>query len=297
MTYGSATTAEGVAEYFAHIYKGSAPTRLVQDFENRYRAVGRSPLVDITERQASNLEKLLGKGYVVQAGMRHSAPFIAEAVAECHAAGATSLVGIILSPQFSSLIMEGYNAAFREAAARHGFEQHVAVAEPWGTEPHFIKLLASRIKASLAALNKQYGASVPVIFTTHSLPQRVVKEDPGYLNQLQATIDAVREELDPNLEWYAGYQSAGHTPEAWLKPDLLEILANLHKKETPAVLIAPIQFLADHLEVLYDLDIAARMQCEGFGIAYNRIEMSNTDPLFIEALASIVYSLCREREK
>lgn len=292
MTYGSATTAEHVAEYFERIYKGKASKALIQDFENRYRAVGRSPLIGITESQASHLQERLGDDYIVRAGMRHSEPFIESAVADCRTAGATSLKGIILSPQFSSFIMEGYKTAFMEAIVRHGFdEREVTVVGPWGTEPHFVELLGNCIALSLTELYNQYGHAVPIIFTTHSLPKRVVEKDPSYLEQLQATIDAVREMLDPKLEWYAGYQSAGHTPEEWLKPDLVDILSQLQDKKAPAVLIVPIQFLSNHLEVLYDLDIAAKKQCEERGIGYHRIELPNTDGLFIDTLAAIVNNL------
>lgn len=292
MTYGSATTAEHVADYFERIYKGRASQALIEDFENRYRLVGHSPLIEITKKQASLLEERLGDGYVVRAGMRHSAPFINDAIGECRAAGAVSLVGIVLSPQFSPFIMEGYVATFKEAALLHHFSEDTAViADAWPAEHHFVELLAKRIQESLAELQKKYGVSVPIVFTTHSLPQRVVQKDPKYLGQLQATIDATLKKLSPGVEWYAGYQSAGHTPEEWLKPDLTDILAKLKEKEKPAVLIVPIQFLADHLEVLYDLDIAARAQCEELGVAYHRIALPNTDPLFIEALASIATSV------
>lgn len=288
MTYGSATTAEHVPTYFERIYKGKASANLVRDFENRYRSVSRSPLVEITNSQAAHLEQLLGDTYVVRAGMRHSAPFIEDSISECRDAGATSLMGVILSPQFSSSIMEGYKTAFREAALRHGFDaRQITIAEPWSTEPHFIELLAARVTESLEALTQTYEVSVPVIFSTHSLPKRVIDSDPGYLEQIQGTIDAVRRKLDSNLEWYAAYQSAGHTPESWLKPDLVDILRELHEKKSPAVLIVPIQFVADHLEILYDLDIAARAQCEALGLAYHRISLPNTDPLFIEALAAV----------
>src|SRR3989344_6198426 len=232
MTYGSATTAEHVVEYFERIYKGKASVELIQDFENRYRLVGHSPLVEITEKQAALLQQSLGDRYVVRAGMRHFAPFIEDAVVDCRTMGATSLIGIILSPQFSSFIMEGYKTAFMNAATRHGFGGDATVVEPWGTEPHFVELLASRVRQSLKDLQEEYGVSVPVIFTTHSLPQRVVERDPSYLQQLQSTIDAVREKLDGGLEWYAGYQSAGHTPEKWLKPELVDILSILHKKNS-----------------------------------------------------------------
>jgi ferrochelatase len=304
MTYGSATTADYVEEYFERIYKGKASEATIEDFKNRYRLIGRSPLVDITTSQAAHLQEKLGSAYAVRAGMRHSAPFIEDAVAECAALGATSLVGIILSPQFSSFIMEGYKTAFMEAAVAHGLGERASVAGPWGTEPHFIELLAQRVQESLKRLDDEYGIPVPVIFTTHSLPQRVVEKDPQYLEQLAETIAAVKERLNVSEEqsssrsersWYAGYQSASHTPEEWLKPDLFDILKDIKAHGAPAALIVPIQFLADHLEILYDLDIAAKAQCDELGIVYNRIELPNTAPLFIEALAAIARSLARNR--
>jgi protoporphyrin/coproporphyrin ferrochelatase len=293
MTYGSATTADHVDEYMRDIYKDKIPEGLVEDFAERYRLVGRSPLVEITEQQAILLgRELNGKGgqrYVVQAGMLHSHPFIEEAVKKCRQEGAVRIIGIILSPQFSSFIMEGYRTALTAACQAQGYGEHdVAVAGPWPTESHFIELLSKRVTDALASLHKQFGANVPVVFTTHSLPERVVAKDPQYLEQLQATAEAVVAKLDdPSLEWYRGYQSAGHTPEPWLKPDLVDILAELRDKHDKAVLIVPIQFLADHLEILYDLDIAGSEQCREYGISYNRIELPNVDPLFIQTLASV----------
>lgn len=295
MTYGSATTADHVQEYFEAIYHGKASAELIADFKERYRLVGHSPLIEITLAQAELLQKRLGdENYVVRAGMRHSAPTIEQAIDECIANGATKMIGIVLSPQFSSIIMEGYKTAFMNAVKKHDLSNEMAiVAGPWPTEQHFIELLAKRTKAALAQLQEKYGVTAPVVFTTHSLPESVVAKDPRYLDQLTATINATRAALGSEfatMEWYAAYQSAGHTPEAWLKPDLTDILQKLAAKKDPAVLIVPIQFLADHLEILYDLDIAGREQCEDFGIAYNRIELANTDELFIEALASIARS-------
>ncbi len=291
MTYGSATTSEHVAEYMQHIYKDAVPEGLVEDFMERYKQVGRSPLIEITERQAELLEAELnvsGDDFVVKAGMLHSHPFIDEAVQACRVAGAQQLVGVILSPQFSSFIMEGYRTSLQNAAQKHGYGMDdVIVAGPWPTEANFIELLSERVNEALGKLQPQYG-HVPVVFTTHSLPERVVARDPAYLQQLQATAEAVVAKLDnPELEWYRGYQSAGHTPEPWLKPDLVDILADLHDKHDTAVLIVPIQFLADHLEILYDLDIAGGEQCAEYDIAYNRIELPNTAPLFITSLAAV----------
>ena len=292
MTYGSATTAEHVRDYFTSIYKGKASEELIQDFENRYRLVGRSPLIDITAAQARLLGEMLGDGYIVKSGMRHSAPFIHDVVAACKEEGATSIIGIILSPQFSSFIMEGYCTALQAACTQAGYSDgQVRVVGEWSTEPHFIQLLATRVTDALRTLRAQYGRYVPVLFTTHSLPERVVKKDPSYLTQLQKTIDATVVAIaDPDFTWVAAYQSAGHTPEEWLKPDIVDILRVEAEKKTKAVLIAPIQFLADHLEILYDLDIAGREQCAEMNVAYNRIELPNTHPLFIESLAALVHT-------
>lgn len=289
-----------------HIYKDKVPEGLVEDFAERYRLVDHSPLIEITEKQAELLERELnGKGntFVVRAGMLHSHPFIEEAVRDCHEAGTEQIVGIILSPQFSSFIMEGYRTTLRSAAKKAGYDaDKVIVADPWPTEPNFIALLAKRVNDGLARLHEQYG-NVPVVFTTHSLPERVVAKDPSYLSQLQATAEAIVAKLDnPKLEWYRGYQSAGHTPEPWLKPDLVDILADLRDKKDKAVLIVPIQFLADHLEILYDLDIAGGEQCKDCDISYNRIELPNVDPIFIKALAAVTRSatlpaVARRRQK
>lgn len=296
MTYGSATTAEHVREYMGDIYHGKADENVIADFEERYRLVGHSPLVEITEKQAQLLENFLNSDkiagrYIVRAGMLHSHPFIEEAVRDCKDAGAERCIGIIVSPQFSSFIMDGYRAAFERAGVAAGFARgKMIVIGPWSAEPNFIELLATRVKKSLKELQAKYSGNIPVIFTTHSLPRRVVEKDPNYLEQLKATTDAILKKIgDPNLQCHSAYQSAGHTPEEWLKPDLTDILGGLAKKEKkiPAVLIVPIQFLADHLEILYDLDIAARKQCEDYGIAYHRIELPNGDPLFIQALANL----------
>ena len=290
MTYGSATTADQVAPYFTSIYGDRASAELIADFENRYRLVGQSPLIEITEQQATHLGETLGADFVVRAGMRHSEPTIARAITDCRDAGCTKLVGIILSPQFSSFIMQGYTTAFTDAALAAGFTAaDIAVADPWPTESHFIELLTKRVTDGLATLRETYDQTLPVIFTTHSMPKRIVDSDTTYMAQLTATIDAVRTQLDPTLKWYAAYQSAGHSPEEWLKPDLTDILDILKTESKPAALIVPIQFLTNHLEILYDLDIAGKEQCVERGIAYHRIELPNTHPLFIASLAATAH--------
>jgi ferrochelatase len=284
MTYGSATTAEHVAAYLSHVYPQGPPEGLVTDFENRYNLVGGSPLIGIVERQAALLQETMSR-VIVRAGMLHSAPFIAEAVRELRQVGVERITGIILAPQYSPLIMAGYGTALHRAAPE------ARVAPAWPTEEHFIRFLAESTCQAIDRLRRKHGRLPVVLFTTHSLPEKVVARDPAYLDQLKATTNAIVVRLGtPELVWHQAYQSAGHTPEAWLKPDIVDVLAQL-ERDVREVLIVPIQFLADHLEILYDLDIAGKEQCAQYDIEYNRIRLPNLDPLFIQALAAVASSV------
>ena len=294
MTYGSATTSANVDDFIEHVYPKQPAPELIAEFKRRFDIVHSSPLIAITIEQGKALQKLLeerhGKNtFVVRAGMLHSAPFIADSVAELRSLGAASITGIILSPQFSDFIMSGYKRYLLEAAADNGYTAaDVRIVGPWPDEPRYVQFISQNLVKKRKVLSEKYGAAVPVIFTTHSLPERVVAKDPNYLKQLEITMHAVvaKSKL-PDGSWTYAYQSAGHSPEPWLKPDLVDILAEYKTRKKPAVLIVPLQFLADHLEVLYDLDTAAREQCTASGIAYNRIELPNTAPLFIQSLANL----------
>jgi protoporphyrin/coproporphyrin ferrochelatase len=296
MTYGSAATAEEVPGYLRSVRGGrDADPEVVAEFQRRYQVIGWSPLVRITLEQGAELQRRLdadhGTGrYRVEVGMLHSEPRIDEAVARLAVAGVRRLVGIVLSPQWSPVIMGGYRRALDAAAWRLGPDAGVVLAGPWHRTPAFLDALAERVTEALDRL----GPDVPVLFTAHSLPKAVVDRDPGYLDQLAETIDAVVERtgLEPG-RWQFAYQSAGHSPEEWLKPDLKELLPGLRAAGHEAVLVVPVQFLADHLEILYDLDVAARREAEEAGLAFNRIELMNTSPTFIRALADV--ALASER--
>jgi ferrochelatase len=290
MTYGSAATAEEVPAYLRSVRGGrDADPELVAEFQRRYRLIGWSPLVRITLEQGAELQRLLdttqGTGrYRVEVGMLHSKPTIDEAVARLAVAGARRLVGIVLSPQWSPVIMGGYRRALDAAAWRLGPDADVVLAGPWHRTPAFLDALAERVTEAAGRLDPD----VPVLFTAHSLPKAVVDRDPGYLGQIAETIDAVVERtgLDRS-RWQFAYQSAGHSPEEWLKPDLKDLLPGLRDAGHTAVLVVPVQFLADHLEILYDIDIAAREEATDAGLAFNRIELMNTSPSFIRALADV----------
>ncbi len=293
MTYGSATTARDVPDFLTHVYRITPPASVINEFKRRFDLIRSSPLVEITTAQAHALELELKKrcgqnAYIVKAGMLHSAPYIDNAVINLAQAGCTKVIGLLLSPQYSSIIMSGYEQALAHAAAEAGIKDYQVIG-PWPNQPKFIQLLSERLVSSRAELAARYAGPVPIIFSTHSLPKSVVKRDPGYLQQLRQTIAAIvrKAGLDDD-DWVAAYQSAGHTPEEWLKPDLQDVLNTLSAQEVPAVLVVPIQFLSDHLEVLYDLDIAAAEQASNANIGYHRIELPNVDLLFIKALADLV---------
>ena len=221
--------------------------------------------------------------------MRFSEPSIAQAVAEMADAGVERIVGIIMSPQYSPIIMSGYNRALDAAVAALGDDAPaVTMAGAWYDEPLFQEALAERVRQGLDRFPPEIRGRVPVLFSAHSMPKRVTDQEPEYIEQLQETARAIADRVGlPAAQWMFCYQSAGHEPGEWLKPDFKDIMPELAQAGHREVLMAPVQFLADHLEILYDIDHGAREEAEREGIAFARIESLNTSPLFIRALATI----------
>ncbi|MBI4299020.1 MAG: ferrochelatase [Chloroflexi bacterium] len=297
MSFGSPATLEDVPAYMASVRGGRpAAGELVTEFQRRYRVVGGSPLIRITLEQASALEVSLNaeagkKGsYRVVVGMRHAPPLISEALTKLASEGIKRVIAIILSPQYSPIIMGGYHRAVEEASSVLGPYATVRVAGAWHQLPSFLDALAQRVSEALDRFSPQEREEVPVLLTAHSLPKSVVDREPGHIDQLKETAIAVakRVGLSPDRWWFA-YQSAGHTSEEWLKPDLKDLFPSLKAAGHPRVLVVPIQFLADHLEILYDIDIAARDEAEAVGLDLVRIESFNAMPEFIRALADVVH--------
>jgi ferrochelatase len=287
MTYGSPRDLDDVGAYMTRVRGGREPgPELLAEFRRRYEVIGMSPLIDITRAEAAGLEGLLGGDYVVGAGMRFSEPSVAAAVAELRTRGAQRILGVILSPQYSPILMGGYVKALEEAA--DGLPTRCV--EAWHLNPAFIDVLASRIRAALARFPDDTRDRVPVLLTAHSLPKRVVDREPDYVEQLRDTANAIAAAagLDPQ-RWFFVYQSAGHTPEEWLKPDMLDVLPELARAGHHDVVVAPVQFLADHLETLYDVDIAGREQALEAGFeTFVRVDAPNAAPDFIAALGDVV---------
>lgn len=309
MTFGTAETTEDVPVYLARVRGGHPPPEdLVAEFQRRFRLVGGSPLTRITREQAAALEaelnaadsrriphsvlspesSVLRPTYRVRAGMRHAPPFIADGIRELVETGAEQIVAIILSPQYSAGIMGGYLGAVESARRVLPPGVQLTVAGPWYVEPSFIEALATRVEEALGRFEPGERRNLPVVFTAHSLPRRVADAEPVYLEQLATTAARVAERACLTAgQWRFAYQSAGHTPEPWLTPDLAEVFPQLRASGHRKVLVAPVQFVADHLEILYDIDVAAREQAAAAEIELHRTESLNTMPVFIRALASV----------
>lgn len=290
MTYGSpADDLHDLPEYLAAVRGGrEAPDELVTEFRRRYRVIGGSPLIPITLMQAEAVQDRLrdeGVDAVATVGMRFSSPTVLDGLTALADAGCATVTAIIMSPQYSGLLMGGYERAIDEARASLGRRAPaVHLAPAWYRERGFIDAVAERIRDGLTTLPDQ----PPVLLTAHSLPRRIADQEPAYLEQLRETAELVADAsgLDAG-RWHFCWQSAGHEPGEWMKPDFADLVPRLRSEGHAAVLVAPIQFLADHLEILYDVDIGARAQAEEAGMAFARIESLNTSPTFVGALARV----------
>ena len=301
MTYGSPDDLDDMPRYLTAVRGGRAPSEeVVAEFRRRYTVIGGSPLIPITQAQAAAVEGQLrkdGRDARVIAGMRFSKPTIEAGMRALADAGCERVVGIIMSPQFSGMLMSGYERALADAAAALGGRApEVRLAPAWYRNEHFVEAVAQRIHEGLDRLPSAERDRAPVLLTAHSLPRRVAEMEPGYLDQLRETAElvAARAGLPPD-RWHFCWQSAGHEPGEWMKPDFADLLPQLRDAGHRAVLVAPIQFLADHLEVLYDIDIGAKQQADQAGMAFARIDSLNVEPEFIAALASVAEEGARSR--
>jgi protoporphyrin/coproporphyrin ferrochelatase len=276
MAYGSPDRLEDVPAYYADIRGGRpiSPERL-DDLVERYRRLGieeRNPLNEITEDTRAALERELG--LPVHTGMRHWRPRIAEAVERALAGGARTIVGVVLAPHYSSMSIGAYRSQLEGAVDGRA---DVVFVDRWGDDPGFVELLADRIR----------GTPAHVVFTAHSLPARVLETGDPYQEQLLESARLVAERAGIEA-WSFAYQSESPTGEPWLGPDILDHLSELRHRGVADVLVCPIGFVADHLEILWDIDVEARERAEELGLRLDRIEMPNADPDFISVLAELV---------
>ncbi len=276
MAYGSPERLADVPAYYSDIRGGRpvAPEQL-EDLVERYRRLGiedSSPLNAITEATRAALERELG--LPVYTGMKHWTPRIADAVAAARAGGADSYVGLVLAPHYSQLSIEGYHDQLLRAI---GDTAPLMFVESWHLEPGFVELLADRIR----------GTDAHVVFTAHSLPSRILETGDPYKDQLLETSREVARAAGVR-DFSFSFQSESPTGEPWLGPDILDHLEALHADGVDDVLVCPVGFVSDHLEIRWDIDVEAQEKAAVLGMRLERIEMPNDDPAFISTLADIV---------
>ncbi len=304
MAYGTASGPDDVERYYTDIRGGRPPTpEHLAELRGRYAAIGnRFPLLDISRQQAegivANLNDDGGRSYRAYLGMKHSPPFIADAVERMRADGVDRAVGIVMAPHWSGMSVETYVARV-EAAARDGGPSFSFVRS-YHDHPRFIAFLAERVEEALATLPPDEREKAAFVFSAHSLPVRTLEDGSQrcrhctaceasclYRDGLQETADLVAEELGlPNRT--IAWQSAGRTIDPWWGPPIEDVIVELAERGHPAVVVCSAGFVADHLEILYDLDMEAQGVAREAGIRLVRTEMPNADPEYVAVLAQVV---------
>lgn len=297
MAMGGPSALEEVEDFLSRFLGGRLPPReRIEEIRERYRLIGgRSPLTEITLRQARALEAELarrGHKLLVFIGMRFSKPFVEDAVAHMKSRGIQRLIALPLALHRSKLTTEPYFAALEQAVTNQKAGFKVFQITGWHTHPLFLEALEEKIKEGLFRFARDVRHTVQVIFSAHSLPERAVS-DGSYVEEIHETIKSVLKRVGP-LTWHLAFQSRGGGSESWLEPDVGEVLNDLSRTENRRVLLVPLGFVSDHLETLYDLDIKYRKQAEALGMEYQRSPSLNDSPRFIQALAQIVLERLEE---
>jgi ferrochelatase len=292
MTYGSPEDKEDVRDYLTNIRKGREPSdELVEEFQNRYEIIGGSPLNDRTREQAEGAaekleQRLDGRSVKSYVGMHYWKPTIEEAVKQMAEDGIEEAVGLIMSPQYSSVLMKGYEQDLEDALESEPESPRIDLVKEWWENEHYHEAVADQICSALDDYPEDVRDEVPLLLTAHSIPKSVDEKNPDYVEKLKETADRIMEYVD-HENWNFAYQSAGHTKEEWLKPDMTDLFPGFRDDGHEHVLIAPFQFLADHLEILYDIDVEAKKQAEEEDLQFKRIPSLNDHEKLLEAMADV----------
>jgi len=293
LAYGSPETPDDVEPYFRHIRGGRTPSPdAVADLRRRYELIGgRTPLRSITTETARALQAALDARapgeYRTYVAMKHWHPFIGDVIPRMAADGVRRVVAIVLAPHYSRMSVGGYRQYVEEAIAGLDAPVDLTFVESWHLEPAFLALMAGRVREGLAEFPEGDRRETCVLFSAHSLPVRIRTWDDPYEAQLLASAEAVARETGLQ-HWRFAWQSAGHTGEPWLGPDIVDYLETLHAEGVRSVLSVPIGFVCDHLEVLFDIDHEAADKAAALGIALRRTRMPNATPELIAVLDRLV---------
>ncbi|WP_100406560.1 ferrochelatase [Bacillus solitudinis] len=300
MAYGTPRSKEEIEPYYTHIRRGRKPSfEALAELTERYEAIGGiSPLARITEEQAFGLEKHLNeqfeeyefKSYL---GLKHIDPFVEEAVLQMKNDGIEDAISIVLAPHYSTFSVKSYNGrAHEESEKIDGPTIHSI--DSWYDEPSFIQYWAKQVKQTIEKIEDKEKACV--IFSAHSLPERIIAAGDPYPEQLQETADLIAKEAGIT-NYTIGWQSEGNTPDPWIGPDVQDLTRDLFKEAGyTAMVYCPVGFVADHLEVLYDNDVECKAVTDELGIDYYRPEMPNAKPEFLDILGNVVKKKLAEKE-
>jgi ferrochelatase len=289
MAYGTPDGPEAVEPYYTHIRGGRPPApHLLTELQERYRLVGgTTPLLEITEATRRALQEELASygNYRVFLGMKHWHPYIEEGVRRMHEAGIRRAVGLVLAPHYSRMSIAGYYDSIRKAQEKLGTSIEILPIESWHLHEPYLQAVAARVRSALQTFSPD--DEVTVIFTAHSLPEKILAEGDPYADQLRETSEALAHMLGLR-HWTFSFQSAGRTPDPWLGPDIVDTVHRLADDGVENILVAPVGFVSDHLEILYDIDYEAQAAARERGITLRRTESLNASPDFVRGLAELV---------
>jgi ferrochelatase len=292
MAYGGPDNLEEVEPYLMDVrgYRATAP-EIIHEVRERYREIGgRSPLRERTVAQADALQNVLHEqDFQVFVGMRHWHPFIADTLAEMRRQGIEKAVGLVMAPHYSRMSIQAYFQKIEEADSG----MQIAPIYDWHLLPEYLNALVDRMQTALECFPKSIQADVPVIFTAHSLPERILEWGDPYPSQLLATTKALMERLGPRPHTFA-YQSAAISDIPWLGPDASEVIERYAAEGVRHILICPIGFVCEHVEILYDIDIEYQRLAKKLGVHLERIEMLNDAPEMMRGLAALVRRTAQE---
>ncbi|ASN06568.1 ferrochelatase [Virgibacillus necropolis] len=294
MAYGTPYKEEDIERYYTDIRHGRKPSpEALQDLTDRYKAIGGiSPLAKITNEQAKALEIKLNDvqedyEFHVYIGLKHIEPFIEDAVRQMEMDGVEEAVSLVLAPHYSTFSVKSYNKRANEEARKQG-NLTITSVESWYDAPGFINYWANQINAVYDEMSAEEKEKAVLVISAHSLPEKILQNGDPYPDQLKETARLIAEET--GITNYAiGWQSEGNTPDPWLGPDVQDLTRELYEqKGYRSFVYAPVGFIADHLEVLYDNDYECKVVCDELGATYHRPEMPNVHPEFITTLADVV---------
>ncbi|MEC5423677.1 ferrochelatase [Virgibacillus sp. C22-A2] len=293
MAYGTPYKEEDIERYYTHIRHGRKPAEdALQDLKDRYKAIGGiSPLARITELQTKAIEANLNaaqdeyefKAYI---GLKHIEPFIEDAVEEMAKDGIKQAVSLVLAPHYSTFSVQSYNQRANDETAKYDIQ--IGSVESWYDEPGFIKYWSDQITGVYGQMTEEEKQKAVLIVSAHSLPEKILQNGDPYPEQLEETARLISEQTGIR-NYEIGWQSEGNTPDPWLGPDVQDLTRDLfEQKGYRSFVYAPVGFISDHLEVLFDNDYECKVVCDEIGANYYRPEMPNVNPLFIDTLAQVV---------